>query len=77
MTLLLINNKSNKSLELYFIKYIFNTKNFDYPKLKKIDDQKLKIDMSSAGLKSNFVEDDSNLDGSYNSADGPLLDNRK
>ena len=38
MTLLLINNKNNKSLELYFIKYIFNTKNFDHPKLKKIDE---------------------------------------
>lgn len=33
--------------------------------------------MGPAGMKANLDEEDSNLDGSYNSADGPLLDNKK
>lgn len=74
MTLILINNKGNKSLELYFIKYLLNTKGLDFHKLNKIDEQILNIE-GEAGQSN--LDENNLLDGSYNSSDGPLLANNK
>ena len=41
MTTLLVNNAKAKSLQLYAIKWMFDTSKLDKAKLRKLDDEKI------------------------------------